>query len=277
MENKIVDLHIHSYYSDGTMSPEEILNIARRKNIGLLAITDHDILKGSVELLRQNIYSDIKCISGVELDAIDLGINFHVLGYGVDLSNEGFNRFVRKNKKLLENVNIKLIEKIQKDYSNITKDDYENFEYDIRNGGWKALHYFIDKGLTESLFDGFKLYAKYEHSYNCVDFPTVEIVCKQIHNAGGKAILAHPGKVIKKNIIAEFSKELKKVIDMGIDGIECYYPSHSKEVTDKCLELCKSTNLLITCGSDCHGRFENTEIGELPITIDKLEIGDLYK
>ena len=275
MTNKIADLHIHSYYSDGTMSPEEILNIAVKKNIGLLSITDHDILEGSMELLGLKKYTDIKCISGVELDAVDLGINFHILGYGVDLSNENFKSFVSGNRKLLEDVNIILIEKIQKDYPNITLADYEKFEYDRNKGGWKALHYFIEKGLTKKLFEGILLYAKYGNPYTCVKFPTIENVCKHIHNAGGKAVLAHPGKIIKNNVISDFIEELNQVISLGVDGIECYYPSHSKEVTDACLEVCKKNNLLITCGSDCHGKFLDTEIGQLPIPLDKLVIGEL--
>ena len=275
MTNKIADLHIHSYYSDGTMSPEEILDIAVKKNIGLLSITDHDILEGSMELLGLNKYSNIKCISGVELDAVNSGINFHILGYGVDLTNENFGSFVRKNRELLENVNIKLIGKIQKDYPKITLVDYENFEYEKNKGGWKALHYFIEKGLTKNLLEGLMLYTKYENSYTCIKFPTIEKVCREIHNAGGKAIFAHPGKIIKNNIITEFTEELNKVISMGVDGIECYYPSHSREVTAACLEVCRKNNLLITCGSDCHGKFLDTKIGELPITIDEIDIGEL--
>ena len=66
-----------------------------------------------------------------------------------------------------------------------------------------------------------------------------------------------------------------RFIDLGIDGIECYYPSHTEAITNMCLEICEDRNLLITCGSDCHGEFEDTEIGEMNIPIENLKLGDI--
>lgn len=276
MLEKIADLHIHSFYSDGTMSPKEILITAFNRNVGILAITDHDILDGSVELMKLCGKYDIKYISGVEIDVIDSGINYHILGYGVNLEDKVFCDFIEQNCILLEEVNIKLIEKMQNDYECITLSDYLNFTYDKRMGGWKALHYFVKKGLTKSLYEGFMLYSKYEHSYNCVQFPSIKLACKYIHNAGGKAILAHPGKVINETNIDDFKKELLRIINLGIDGIECYYPSHTEDITNVCIEICEDRNLLITCGSDCHGEFEDTEIGEMNIPIENLRLGDIF-
>lgn len=276
MFGKIADLHIHSFYSDGTMSPKEILIEASNKGVGLLAITDHDILDGSVELMKFYDKYDIKCISGVEIDVIDNGINYHILGYDVNLEDKEFCDVIKQSRILLEKVNIKLIEKMQHDYNCITLSDYLNFTYDKRKGGWKALHYFIEKGLAKSLFEGFMLYSKYEHSYNCVQFPSIKLACQYIHNAGGKAILAHPGKVIKETNIDDFKNEVLRTVNLGIDGIECYYPSHAKDITNVCLEICEDRNLLITCGSDCHGEFEDTEIGEMNIPIEKLKLWDIF-
>lgn len=276
MLEKIADLHIHSFYSDGTMSPKEILITAFNRNVGILAITDHDILDGSVELMKLCGKYDIKYISGVEIDVIDSGINYHILGYGVNLEDKVFCDFIEQNCILLEEVNIKLIEKMQNDYECITLSDYLNFTYDKRMGGWKALHYFVKKGLTKSLYEGFMLYSKYEHSYNCVQFPSIKLACKYIHNAGGKSILAHPGKVINETNIDDFKKELLRIINLGIDGIECYYPSHTEDITNVCIEICEDRNLLITCGSDCHGEFEDTEIGEMNIPIENLRLGDIF-
>lgn len=275
MHGKIADLHIHSFYSDGTMSPKEILTTAFNKGIGLLAITDHNMLAGSFELMQLCDKYDIKYISGVEIDVIYSGINYHILGYGVNLEDKVFCDFIEENRILLEKVDIKLIEKMKSDYDCITLSDYLNFTYDKRLGGWKALHYFIEKGLTKSLFEGFMLYSKYEHSCNCVQFPSIKLACQYIHNAGGKAVLAHPGRVINKTNINAFKKELLRIINLGIDGIECYYPSHTEDITTVCLEICEDRNLLITCGSDCHGEFQNTAIGEMNIPIENLKLGDI--
>lgn len=271
--NKLVDLHIHSFYSDGTMSPEDILDAALKKGVGVLAITDHNMLEGSLQLQKLCDKHEIKYIPAVELDSLDNGIDVHILGYGMSLSDEGFRYFVKMNHILLETVNIKLIEKMQEEIDSITLPDYLEFTYDNKKGGWKALHYFMKKGLTKSLKEGIAFYTKYGRAYNCVDFPSVSSVCQYIHNAGGKAVLAHPGEVIKETDLISFQKEVLRLIDLGLDGIECYYPSHTEAITNVCIAICKDRNLLITAGSDCHGAFGSAEVGEMNISMDQINLG----
>ena len=276
MLGKFADLHTHSFYSDGTMSPEEVLKTAYKKGIGLLAITDHNMLHGSIELMKFTDKYDIKCISGVEVDTLYKGINFHILAYGINLEDKEFCNFIKQNRALLDQVNTKLIEKMQQDYDCITLSDYLNYTYDRRKGGWNTLHYLLERGVTKDLFEGFMVYSKYENYHNCVNFPSIEVACQYIHNAGGKAVLSHPGKVIKETDIDNFRSELLKIADLGIDGIECYYPTHTEAITKVCLEICEDRNLLITCGSDCHGEFQATDIGEMNIPIEKLKLGDIF-
>ncbi|MFC3770137.1 PHP domain-containing protein [Paenibacillus sp. GCM10012303] len=98
MNHKIADLHIHSLFSDGTLSPEEIIAIAVEKGLGLIAITDHNVLEGSREIQKLNDKKELLLISGVELDALERGKNLHILGYGMDLTNERFREFTEKNR-----------------------------------------------------------------------------------------------------------------------------------------------------------------------------------
>lgn len=275
MQDKIADLHIHSYYSDGTMSPEDILSLALTKGVSLLAITDHNMLDGSLELQRLCSNYDIQYLPAVELDSLDNGINIHILGYGMKLLDKEFCSFVKKNRIMLEDVSIKLIEKMQVDFDCITLSDYSKYSYDRKKGGWKALHYFCEKGLTKSLKEGLKFYPKYRCLNDSVEFPSVSAVAQYIHNAGGKAILAHPGEVIEEMDISYFKEKILRLINFGLDGIECYYPSHTSDITNVCLEICKDRDLLITAGSDCHGEFGGTEVGEMNITIGQLNLGDI--
>ena len=275
MLDKIADLHVHSYYSDGTMSPEDIVKAASAKGVGLLAISDHCVLDGSLKLRELCGKSNIRYVSAVELDTLDNGNNIHILGYGMNLSDKEFCLFVKRNRTLLDDVSVKLIEKMQADFKSISMSDYLNFSYDRKKGGWKALHYLRDKGLTKSLKEGLVFYQTYNCSYDCVDFPSVSLTAQHIHNAGGKAILAHPGEVNKETDINLFAKEVLKLISYGLDGIECYYPTHTNDITDTCLEICKDKDLLITAGSDCHGDFGRTEVGELGITVGQLKLGNI--
>ncbi len=257
------DLHIHSYYSDGTQSPQEIIDIALSKNINIIAITDHNELGGSKELMRLDKPKGFTCIPGVELDAIYCGSNIHILAYNIDLYDNNFTQFVNHNAELLEQTNVELVRRLSIDYDEITLEEYNRFEYDRRKGGWKALYYFQYKGIVSTLEDSFKLYFKYGSAYNQTEFPKAEDVVKNIHLAGGKAILAHPGRVFKSLTAKKLEDTLNELFKLGIDGVECYYPTHTEEQLQICLKACKENNKIITAGSDCHGDFEESEIGEL--------------
>lgn len=275
MKEKTADLHIHSYYSDGTMSPEEILAGAIKKGVGLISLTDHDILEGTAELQELCLQEDIHYLPGVELDTLEKGINYHVLAYGINLKDVAFSSFVKGNRKRLDTVNSKLIEKMEKDVPTVSMSDYEAYRYDRRKGGWKALHYLMEKGFTVTLREGLAYYAKYECDYDCVDFPSIQTVCEQIHKAGGKAVLAHPGVSITEKDPVSFKNKLEELVDYGLDGIECYYMTHTEEITKLCLTLCEERDLIVTAGSDCHGSFGKADIGDVNIPIRQLRLKDL--
>lgn len=273
--DRYVDLHLHSYYSDGTMSPEEIVRTAADNQVGLIAITDHNILTAARELGALADSYGISFIKGVELDSIDQEADIHILGYGVDIRNESFMAFVKRNREILDDISIRLITDMEKDYENITLEDFKAFSYDRSLGGWKALHYLRSKGLTEKLRDGFLIYNQYGITNDSGDYPSLQEVIEQIHKAGGKAVLAHPGVSIREMNQQLFHEKLIRLLKQGLDGIECYYPMHTEEITKLCLSVCREHKLLITTGSDCHGDFGYSKIGELKITLDKLELGDL--
>ncbi len=275
MREMLADMHIHSYYSDGTMSPEELLEAAKENGVGILSLTDHDNLEGTIKLKELCKEGDILYIPGVELDSLDHHRNTHILAYNINLQDTEFEQFVTRNRILLDTVNSMLIEKLQYEYEEISYSDYMKYSYNRRKGGWKALHYLKEKGLIKNLREGFAYYPRYGCTYDCVDFPSVEAVCDQIHKAGGKAILAHPGVTVKETDMDVFQKEILRLCKYNIDGIECYYPTHSKEVTKICLQISQDQKLLITTGSDCHGSFGNASVGETKIPITMLNLKGL--
>ncbi len=126
-QNRIVDLHIHSYYSDGTMSPKAIVEAALARGVGYLAISDHNVLDGVRELRHFCAEYGLNYVTAVELNTLDHDNDFHILGYGIDIDNEEFCNFVKKNCALLEQVSVNLIERMQKDYDNISMPDYLGF------------------------------------------------------------------------------------------------------------------------------------------------------
>ena len=250
----LTDLHMHSYYSDGTMSPREIVEDAKKRNVQLIAITDHNVLDSYTELKEPAEEFGIKVIRGVEIDARFEDIVVHILAYNFE-DNENLFNLVHKAKNELLETSIELIKRMENDYENISSEDYEAYDYDKRKGGWKGIHYLFDRGITSELFEGVKYYGKYKCGHEYFDYPTVEEVVKAVHEANGYVVLAHPCNYYKNNTKEEVLEKLEKFKSIGIDGVECYYPANSEMMTETCVEFCKNNDMIITVGSDSHGEF----------------------
>ena len=250
----LTDLHMHSYYSDGTMSPREIVEDAKKRNVQLIAITDHNVLDSYTELKEAAEEFGIKVIRGVEIDARFEDIVVHILAYNFE-DNENLFNLVHKAKNELLETSIELIKRMENDYENISSEDYEAYDYDKRKGGWKGIHYLFDRGITSELFEGVKYYGKYKCGHEYFDYPTVEEVVKAVHEANGYVVLAHPCNYYKNNTKEEVLEKLEKFKSVGIDGVECYYPANSEMMTETCVEFCKNNDMIITVGSDSHGEF----------------------
>lgn len=250
----LVDLHIHTYYSDGTMSPKEVVEDAKRKNLGIIAITDHDVLDSYEELKVEAEKVGIITIRGVEIDSIFEGHLVHLLAYKFE-DNEKLFKLINHAKEQLLETSIELIRRMENDYEGISLEDYNSYEYERRKGGWKGIHYLHDRKITEGLFDGVKFYGKYDCGHEKFAFPSVEEVCNTVHDANGYVVLAHPCNYYSNKNKEEILEKLEILKSLGIDGVECYYPANSDLMTNTCLEFCKDNNLIITAGSDGHGDF----------------------
>ena len=250
----LTDLHMHSYYSDGTMSPRKIVEDAKKRNVQLIAITDHNVLDSYTELKEAAEEFGIKVIRGVEIDARFEDIVVHILAYNFE-DNENLFNLIHKAKNELLETSIELIKRMENDYENISSEDYEAYDYDKRKGGWKGIHYLFDRGITSELFEGVKYYGKYKCGHEYFDYPTVEEVVKAVHEANGYVVLAHPCNYYKNNTKEEVLEKLEKFKSIGIDGVECYYPANSEMMTETCVEFCKNNDMIITVGSDSHGEF----------------------
>ena len=234
-----------------TFTPKEVVEDAKRKNLGIIAITDHDVLDSYEELKVEAEKAGIIAIRGVEIDSIFEGHLVHLLAYKFE-DNEKLFKLINHAKEQLLETSIELIRRMENDYEGISLEDYNSYEYERRKGGWKGIHYLHDRKITEGLFDGVKFYGKYDCGHEKFAFPSVGEVCNTVHDANGYVVLAHPCNYYNKEEILEKLEILK---NLGIDGVECYYPANSDLMTNTCLEFCKDNNLIITAGSDGHGDF----------------------
>lgn len=170
-----------------------------------------------------------------------------------------------------------LIEKLARAGYDVSQAELDAFEDDRSLGGWKALHYFLHKRITSVLKQGVLLYARHGVLYDRFDYFDVRETCAAIRGAGGYAVLAHPGEMIEPPTPYDLERALVRLRGCGLDGIECYYPTHTRDITDCCLRFCARHDMMITAGSDCHGAFGRARVGEMDIRLSRLNLRDLLE
>ena len=247
-----IDLHIHTTASDGTWTPAELIDQAQRCGLGAIAITDHDSVSNVVEAERLATAAGIKYIRGSELNSTKAGLNFHVLGYGIDIENKKLQELMAYNVKLLEDVDIASIVLLEKEGWAVSTSEFAAYDYDRRRGGWRALAYLIDKGLCTGVNDFFQRIFTKEHELGFPEFPSIAEVVDVIHEAGGLALCAHAASGFHGPGLDNVLDLLK---DEKFDGFECFHSCHTAEDTQRLLQHCHEHKLYISGGSDCHGTF----------------------
>lgn len=258
---KIIDMHTHTCYSDGELTPQELIEKAINKNIGILAITDHDTVNG-IKTVDKNKYSEIKIINGIELSVKRNKGRMHILGYGIDLNNKDLNDKIYELRDNSLNHVLSLMEQIKRDYGIRFKyDDIKELVNANHNLGRPDLAKLCIKyGYASSVQDAFDKYL--------IDANTkvighnkglsYEEAISLIKNSGGIPVLAHPKSLELEE--KEFLNILKDMISYGLKGIEVYHSSHSKEEMDYYLKIADQYNLLISGGSDYHGKLVKPDI-----------------
>jgi len=267
----ISDLHIHSSFSDGSFKPLEIAKMAFEKNIAAISITDHDTVTGLKEAETAAKGYNLFYIKGIELSAYDI-FEIHFLGYNFNQDHPLFKETLDelknyreyRNKKTLENLkNMCGIELLESD---IIKTDGEC---------WGSMHIaraLVKKGLAKSVQGAFNKYVgRHCPAYVRESRITPKQAIGMIVQSGGKAVLAHPSKIpFNKEF---FEKKLAEFADLGLSGIETYYPSHTLSEINYFHLLAKKYNLFETAGSDFHGEPSRGEVlGRPHIDLDLKKI-----
>jgi len=258
--NKYIDLHAHTNYSDGELSPDELIKLAIKNNIGILAITDHNTIEGVKNITYKP--DNIQIINGIELSAkIDVG-TMHILGYDIDIQNKDLNNKLIELKDNSVNSVLSVIEQIKKDYNifftyqelkelinanhNLGRPDIARLL--IKKGYVKTVQEAFDKCLIDA-YNKIKGQKKGIHYSQCIDL---------ILKSNGIPVLAHP-KTLKLTD-KELLLLLKDMIKCGLIGIEAYHSTHTKEEVSKYIEIANELGLVISGGSDYHGIITKPDI-----------------
>ncbi len=275
-------MHMHTYYSDGTMSPEELVAKAKQRNVGVMAITDHNSIASWEAFQKTATEAGILPISGVEINAAFEDKILHILAYGFEPTT-ALQAMLCGIVEEMEQMSIDMVTNLEKVEPKVSLASYEAFEFVKGDGGWKGIQYLRHQGVTESLGEGIKYYPTYGKPLTSYAFPKLEEVCRIIQEAGGYAVLAHPATSYSTLSGDALIAQLEKLRQAGVQGVECYYPTHTEAYTATCVAFCEAHDLLITTGADEHGTFgeqvktvEQT-VGCMQIDKQKLRLKGLCK
>ena len=253
------DLHMHTLYSDGALTPREVLKMRVDEGYQLLAITDHDGVEGSVYGEKYADEFGIEYISGIEFDSEDeLGKDLHMLGYGFDPDHPVFNLAIGKILKQRNDRNNRFLEALNAMGYNITYDELKAVNGGRFMGKPTFATVLIKKGVVRSHTEAFNTIFQ-EPEIKCIKKKTLHTkdVVDIIHEAGGLAVLAHPMEQRHRDETFEQFKPrmyqiLDRMVSYGIDGLECHHPSADYLQQQMLVAYANEHGLMITEGSDFH-------------------------
>ena len=261
-----IDLHIHTYFSDGLDSPAEVLSVVRERRLRAFAICDHDNLQGYFEAKKLLVEGDAELITGVELSAGNGGEDIHLLGYLFEPQsvylNEALADFRRKRNQRGEI----MLSKLKNLGVEIPLAMVKEIAGNSAIGRPHVADALLKVGAVKSYEAAFgKFIGDKGPAYVPKENMTPAQAIKMIHDAGGVVILAHPG-------IGNVARHIPELTSLGLDGVEVYHPNHTGQHRTMFKSIAKENGLLVTGGSDFHGRDgKYGQIGSEPVEISILE------
>jgi len=270
------DLHIHTTASDGMLTPLQVVDQAVKRKLTGIAITDHDTIEGLPAAISYNQTRGygLDIIPGIELNTEYNEAEVHILGYYIDYTQTALLQYLEHLKAARYHRAEKMVQRLRKmgfmlEFQRVQQ--IAGSDLIARPHIARAL---IEKGYVFSVKEAFDKYISkgrpaYVPRYKFKPEKAIEL----IRQAGGVSVLAHPG-LLQSDVLVE------KVIHMGIEGIEAYYPEHSSRETRKYLDMAAYRGLLVTGGSDFHGdkiKMKSAAIGDCGINTERIQKIYSYK
>lgn len=247
-----LDLHIHSTYSDGTMSPTELVVLAKNKGLTAISITDHDTVDGVNEAISAGAVHGVEVLTGLEVSVEHKGQYMHILGYSFDHENQNLLRGLKLVQEARAKRNTDILERLGGLGITISSNDLQDFSKIGQTGRPHIAQAMVRAGAVKNIDEAFRKYLRRDAPAYVPRFvhsaqDAIQLIC----NAGGIAVLAHPA------IIDYSLKSLPPLLDdltaLGLSGVEVYYPTHSAKIKKQLRRYAEQYNLVLTGGSDYHG------------------------
>jgi predicted metal-dependent phosphoesterase TrpH len=260
--DRVVDLHIHTVFSDGLFTPEQVVIEAQRLGLSAIAITDHDSVDGIDRAKAQGKKAGIEIVPGAEMSCNVNGTDVHILGYYLDYQSETvLDFFARVRTSRLQRAE-RMVAKLNELSLGHWRVSLERIKELAGAGAVGRPHVaqaMLEAGAVTSINEAFERYIGYDGP---AYFPKMRLTplaaIDFIHRAGGLAVIAHPATYGNDSL-------LYTAIAAGVDGIEVWHPEHNQRAVDHYLEMAEKNRLLVTGGSDCHGgrKFGRIYLGDI--------------
>ncbi len=256
------DMHTHSYFSDGELSPEDVARLAKQNGLDMVVLTDHDTMEGCARAKAACERYGLLTVSATEVSSYDGDVKVHLLAYGLDKDGAAYKNFYKKCMDGAEERARDILKKLRTVGVEIPIEEVAASRYSDRTPlhsshvarAGARLGYERDSGAF------FNKYLNYGGAgFSCICRPDPESTVDMIHAAGGLCSLAHPGRITleKEDKIAL----IRRLVARGLDGIEAVYSGHTVSETAYYKEIAQSFNLYVTGGSDTHYPTGKRQVG----------------
>jgi predicted metal-dependent phosphoesterase TrpH len=244
---KFADLHLHTQFSDGTFTPEELVERASTLGFAAIALTDHDTVEGCERAVAACAAARMEFISGTELTAEHADTEVHILAYLVDTQNRVLLTRIAEFQSVRQNRIREMVAALNQLGIPLNAESVFALANCKSPGRPHVARALVKEKLIGNLDEAFEKYLKKGRPAWVPKTKVSALECVElIHQAGGLAVMAHPGLNRTDEIIPA-------LVDAGLDGIECFHTKHSTAMSERYLVIADKFNLLVTGGSDCHG------------------------
>ncbi|MDO5349330.1 MAG: PHP domain-containing protein [Lachnospiraceae bacterium] len=247
-----IDLHVHSNASDGTLSPTQVVELAAKKGLAAIALTDHDTTAGIEEAVKAADRTGIELVPGIEFSCVYQKTEIHILGLYINIHDPAFSAQLQKLLDIRSQRNEEMIRRFQADGFSITLEDLQAGNPDTVITRAHFARILTEKGYASSMDQAFKQYLQYGGKY-CLRKEKIapQHAMKILTDNHAFPSLAH---IMQYKLGWEENEKLIAYLkDLGLQGLEVYHSSHNAGQIPRLQQLAKDYGLLPTGGSDFHG------------------------
>ena len=270
-----VDLHQHSKCSDGTDSIVELINNNIATGVEIMAITDHDTITGCRQCASAKISDKIKIVYGIEFSTEYNGEKVHILAYNFDLDSPVINNLITQSMDLRLKRVARRIELLKSEFNiEFTDENLEIIKSSKNPNKVLLAKLLIKQGFEGTISDVINQYLY--HDVSDEKLATLSVI-KQLNEENILSIYAHPlGGVGEKRVDFDTVKSRVKAFkEVGLSGIECYYSLYTQEEINNLINIANIESLLVSAGSDYHGKNKTVGIGEIGKQLNNIDFNKI--